>query len=73
MNCRSTKPNPGLIERAKSKYPEIDFKNSFLVGDSLSDIELAEHFNLKSFSIGFGTEFENCKQVTSLLDVIELV
>jgi len=73
VNCRSTKPNPGMIEKAQVKYPEIDIENSFLVGDSYSDILLAEYFNLKSYSIGFETQFDDCTQVESLLDVIELI
>ncbi|MFX1498809.1 MAG: D-glycero-beta-D-manno-heptose 1,7-bisphosphate 7-phosphatase [Promethearchaeota archaeon] len=35
-NCR--KPNPGMILKAKDKY-NIDLRESFMVGDTLNDIE----------------------------------
>jgi D,D-heptose 1,7-bisphosphate phosphatase len=42
--CR--KPNTGMIEDALNKY-RIDLKNSVLIGDKLSDIELGLKFDLK--------------------------
>ncbi len=36
-NCR--KPAPAMALQAKSEYPEIDFQHSWMVGDSLSDLE----------------------------------
>jgi len=39
-NCNCRKPNIGMIEQAK-KIIDIDFKNSWLVGDKTSDIQLA--------------------------------
>lgn len=43
-NCQCRKPRPGLIEQALDKYPNINLSESFIVGDKLSDIGLAEHF-----------------------------
>jgi len=32
------KPNPGMAIQAKASFPEIDFKKSVIVGDSISDM-----------------------------------
>jgi len=37
--CDCRKPRPGLMLNAKAKYPDIDMSASFLVGDSLRDIQ----------------------------------
>jgi len=37
--CECRKPAPGLLLRAKSEYPDIDFARSLVVGDSASDLE----------------------------------
>lgn len=50
-NCECIKPNPGLINQALNKYPDIDLKESFYVGDSLCDMQLAESFNLMFYGI----------------------
>ncbi|MCS7148981.1 MAG: HAD family hydrolase [Geminocystis sp.] len=39
-NCR--KPDIGLALQAKEAFPDIDFKKSFVVGDSASDMEFAK-------------------------------
>lgn len=39
--CSCRKPKVGLIKKVKKKY-NINFKNSFLIGDRKSDMELAE-------------------------------
>lgn len=37
--CGCRKPMPGLFERARRDFPEIDFTKSLVAGDSLSDLE----------------------------------
>lgn len=37
MNCECRKPKPGLILSAQQKY-NIDLKNSFFIGDRISDV-----------------------------------
>lgn len=39
-NCECRKPKTGLIERAKRDFP-IDLKKSYVIGDKVSDIEIA--------------------------------
>jgi D-glycero-D-manno-heptose 1,7-bisphosphate phosphatase len=43
--CLCRKPQPGLILRAKKKYP-IDLKKSYMVGDKLDDVLLLTHLPL---------------------------
>jgi D-glycero-D-manno-heptose 1,7-bisphosphate phosphatase len=49
--CSCSKPRAGLIEQAISKYPNIDLEKSFIVGDSLCDIQLAHNLNMPSYGI----------------------
>jgi D-glycero-D-manno-heptose 1,7-bisphosphate phosphatase len=49
--CNCCKPRTGLIEQAISKYPNIDLKRSFVIGDSLCDIQLAANLNMRSYGI----------------------
>ncbi len=46
-NCSCRKPKPGMILRAK-KNLNIDIKNSYMVGDMQSDIDLAKNSGCKS-------------------------
>lgn len=43
-NCRKPKPNMG--HWAKEQFPEIDFQKSIMVGDSITDIQFGEAFNM---------------------------
>lgn len=46
-NCKCRKPLPGLFFQAKEKYPDIDFNNSVMIGDSAKDILAAENAKIK--------------------------
>ena len=72
-NCSSTKPNPGMIERALKEYPSIEIDKSFLVGDSIADSKLAKHFNLKFFGIQQGGQYGYGEQVDSLYEASLLI
>jgi len=50
-NCR--KPNTGLIEMARDRF-SIDMKNSWVVGDTISDIEMGKRAELKSILVETG-------------------
>lgn len=65
-NCSCCKPKPGLIRKALEKYPYIEMKNSFLVGDSVCDMKLAEFYGLKLYGIGLNCE-NNINTVKDLL------
>jgi len=49
-NCR--KPKIGMALQAKVDFPDIDFNNSLMVGDSLSDLEFGKNAGMKSFLVG---------------------
>lgn len=42
--CR--KPNTGMAEEARRDFPEIDFKKSIMVGDSLSDMQMGKRVGM---------------------------
>ena len=68
--CACMKPRTGMIEAACQKYPTINLGNSFLVGDSETDIQLANTMGIRAFGIGLDTEGLQCTSVTSLQEVI---
>ncbi|MDH6358712.1 HAD-IIIA family hydrolase [Parabacteroides sp. PF5-9] len=46
------KPNPGMGLRAKHDFPNIDFSESWMAGDSLSDMQFANRLGIKAVLIG---------------------
>ena len=50
-SCNCRKPKTGMLEEAKLDFPEIIIKNSFLIGDSESDIEAGNKFGLKTIKV----------------------
>ena len=67
QNCNCKKPNPGLINQALNKYPSIDLDESFYVGDSLCDMQLAKNFNLTFYGINIPCE----NKIKSLEEIIK--
>jgi len=61
-NCECRKPKPGLLLQAKKKYPSINFKNSWFIGDSDSDMKAAE---------AVGSKQHLLKKGENLLEVIK--
>jgi D-glycero-D-manno-heptose 1,7-bisphosphate phosphatase len=49
-NCNCKKPKTGMIDNALEEF-DIDLANSFYIGDSYSDYELAKKFNLDFYGI----------------------
>lgn len=45
------KPNIGMGARAKEDFPEINFNQSIMVGDSISDIEFGKRLNMNTVYI----------------------
>ena len=45
--CKCRKPEIGMIEQALNLY-DIDLKNSWMIGDKISDIQLAKNSNIKN-------------------------
>ncbi|MCX7697907.1 MAG: HAD family hydrolase [Candidatus Goldbacteria bacterium] len=56
-NCFCRKPKPGMVLKAKKRF-NIDLKNSFMIGDKLTDIKLGKNTGMKTFLLltGYGRE-----------------
>lgn len=71
-NCTCRKPNTGMFELAFEEFG-IDMKNSWMIGDKLSDIQAAKKAGVVN-TVFIGKEA--CKEakysVKSLLDIIKL-
>ena len=50
-NCKCRKPGIGMIEKAMYDFPSIDVQNSFLIGDSVSDIAAGERAGIESIKV----------------------
>jgi D-glycero-D-manno-heptose 1,7-bisphosphate phosphatase len=68
-NCNCRKPNPGMINQAIADFPDIDLQNSYLIGDSDSDIEAGNRMNLNTVKVD--NEYTLAKWTTELMSVIE--
>jgi D-glycero-D-manno-heptose 1,7-bisphosphate phosphatase len=42
------KPNPGMAFKAKADFPQIDFDNSLMVGNNLSDLHFGRNAGMKT-------------------------
>ncbi|MDL2255804.1 HAD family hydrolase [Parabacteroides sp. OttesenSCG-928-K15] len=46
------KPNPGMAMQAKADFPGVDFARSYMIGDSLSDMQFANRVGIPAVLIG---------------------
>ncbi|SHM45689.1 HAD-IIIA family hydrolase [Gracilibacillus kekensis] len=70
-NCPCIKPKIGMIQQAINKYPNINLIESFMVGDSAVDIELAINMDISGFGIGIGADYKNNK-IVELINIHDL-
>ena len=68
IDCKCRKPNTGMIEEALLDFPKIVIKESYLVGDSESDIEAGKRMNLKTIKVD--NEYTLSKWASELLSSI---
>ena len=72
-NCNCRKPKSGMIIQACEKY-DIDLANSWMIGDKISDIDLAFNAGIKN-SILISSEYikskENLKTKYIIKNIIE--
>ena len=66
-NCNCKKPKTGMIDNSLKDF-DIDLNNSFYVGDSYSDYELANKFNLKFY----GIKGQNNDEIFKYNDLLEV-
>lgn len=60
VDCNCRKPKPGMLLRAKEEM-NIDLKQSFIVGDKLTDIEAGERAGCKTIMVRTGHGAEELK------------
>ncbi|KAA0965761.1 HAD-IIIA family hydrolase [Sporosarcina sp. ANT_H38] len=73
--CDCIKPEIGMIRKAIMKYPNISIEQSFMVGDSIVDVELAINMEMRGFGIGVETSFDmkNIDVLTNLKDLYSYI
>lgn len=49
--CACRKPATGMALQARTDFPDIDFKNTWMVGDSASDIQLGHSLGMRTVLI----------------------
>ena len=68
------KPNSGMAFVAKKDFPEINFKKSVMIGDSVSDILFGKNLQMKTVYIGSQNENFGADLVcTSLYDFAKML
>ncbi len=67
-NCACRKPKIGMALQAKNKFPNIDFSQAIMVGDSFSDMEFGRNAGMKTVFI----RTDNVPQVHQLHLVDEM-
>ena len=50
-NCSCRKPKPGMIQKAIIDFPEIIINDSYLIGDSDSDIKAGKSMSLNTVKV----------------------
>ncbi|MEJ2252598.1 MAG: D-glycero-beta-D-manno-heptose 1,7-bisphosphate 7-phosphatase [Candidatus Lokiarchaeota archaeon] len=66
--CECRKPKPGLLIQAKQKY-NIDLKNSYMVGDTLKDIQAGKNAGCKTIFVLTGHGEEEKEKIKEIDDV----
>ncbi|MBK8965373.1 MAG: HAD family hydrolase [Saprospiraceae bacterium] len=62
--CACRKPATGMALQARSDFPEIDFKNAWMVGDSASDMQLGHSLGMRTVLID--GKFEDAAALASM-------
>ena len=65
-DCNCRKPKTGMLENAKLDFPEIKIEDSFLIGDSDSDIIAGKKFGLTTIKVS--SEFTLFDWLTKLTE-----
>lgn len=71
-NCKCRKPKTGMIDMALKDFPDINLKESFLIGDTNSDIDLARKVGIKSILVG-EEEIDSDFKFSTLLDAVKFI
>jgi histidinol-phosphate phosphatase family protein len=60
------KPNVGMALMARKEFPEINFKRSMMVGDSISDMVFGKKLNM--VTVFLSDDFDQARKNHSLID-----
>ncbi|WP_261129679.1 HAD-IIIA family hydrolase [Bacillus sp. Marseille-Q3570] len=71
--CKCIKPQPGMIKDAIMKYPSIKINESFMIGDSEVDIELAISMKMQGFGLGIDSSHPKIKKLNNVNDLIQYI
>lgn len=52
--CQCRKPEPGMIQQALSRFPDIDLSGSYVLGDKASDVAFGKRAGCKSVLLKTG-------------------
>ena len=66
--CKCRKPRTGLLEKACQDF-QIDLRNSFVIGDTSTDIVMASRFGLKGILVKTGYGLGEAEYVLPTIDV----
>ncbi|MSN96115.1 D-glycero-beta-D-manno-heptose 1,7-bisphosphate 7-phosphatase [Campylobacter sp. FMV-PI01] len=71
--CSCRKPNPGMILKAKDDF-DLDLKNSFLIGDKVSDMQAGKNAGIKNLfllSKNQNLEYNTIKNIKEILKFVK--
>ncbi len=54
VDCQCRKPEPGMIQQALGRFPEIDVSSSYVLGDKASDVAFGKQAGCKSVLLKTG-------------------
>ena len=63
IDCECRKPKIGLIKQAIADFSDIDLSKSFVIGDKLSDIQLAHNASMQGILVKTGHGQEEVSKI----------
>jgi D-glycero-D-manno-heptose 1,7-bisphosphate phosphatase len=72
QGCTCRKPQNGLALAAQRDFPEIRWEESYLLGDSLTDIQMGQSLGMHCFYCGQG-QVEGAEKISGLAQLLNLL
>lgn len=66
-NSIMRKPAPGMAFKAKKEFLDVHFKQSLMVGDSISDMQFGKRLGMKTIFIS--EDVKKCREYHTLIDL----
>ncbi len=64
-NCICRKPETGMYDAIKAKYPNIDFKQTYSIGDSLRDLQASQRVGCLPILVKTGNGLKTLEKIKS--------